>query len=360
MNKARVAGSLVIALFAGSSLAQPPTYRVEFLRPIEPFPSWFGGGWGIRAFNTGAGDVGCTAFGLAIRPVRWNGTTPVELAMPDGWDSGEAAAINHSGLIAGTVYILAPEYKHPRAVEWITGRVRELAAPAGWMTSAAAVNDAGTIVGSGGTFTISNAIMWTSAGPTILPPLPGHDSAVATSINNAGDVAGLSFDSGQASITQRPVIWHNGTPAPLPVPVQTTMAGAVGINNRGDAIGWWIDESTFSYWNALLWRNGQIVADPDLIQPGLQLYGLNNSGDAVGLIDQPDDIRGVLYYDGALYQFTDLLAPGFHVVITEASVIADDGRISAWADVNGFGTPVLLTPVSPPQHRTAATPGRLR
>jgi probable HAF family extracellular repeat protein len=63
--------------------------------------------------------------------------------------------------------------------------------------------------------------------------LPGHDTSVAESINDRGQVVGYSSNSTSGEF--QGVLWQDGVLTPLPV----EPAGSPGaaINNRGDVVG---------------------------------------------------------------------------------------------------------------------------
>ena len=104
------------------------------------------------------------------------------------------------------------------------------------------INDAGQVVGISNvpgpplqtiTLGTGQATIWNGGSPTLLAGLPGSTGATPFGINNAGQVAGVSWSAGGLAI--QPVVWNGSTPTALSSPASPGFAGA--INNAGQVVG---------------------------------------------------------------------------------------------------------------------------
>ncbi|MCC6676704.1 MAG: hypothetical protein IT436_06130 [Phycisphaerales bacterium] len=348
MKRGWIAAAAAISGMAASVNAEPPRYRVEELQALAPTAPGEFRGRGVTQFLPGGGALGYAASGGGyFSPVRWEGTTPIALDLPDGWASGYSFGQDAAGRIVGTVYD-GLEYRESRAVVWEGGVPRILSDAGGPRASAFAVSAAGDIAGS---MELKDgrqiAVVWRGGGPeyTELTPPAGLDNASAYAINHDGAMGGSAFLSGAWATTMRPVLWMDGVPVELPMPPAADRAGVAAMNDHGAVLGFWDSESTLGILHSALWMEGRLVDDPALATPNLQLIDLDNRGRAVGTL-LGDEWSGVLYEEGELLSLTDLVEPGW--VITQAETIADDGRIFAIGYHDGDWREVVLTPIPAP------------
>jgi uncharacterized membrane protein len=196
--------------------------------------------------TTGAGQV------LQFKAVVWepNGQV-VQLPAFHGDPDSAAVTINDQGQVAGISGLCGQAVggvSANHAVLWDNGTVTDLGnhlGGAGWNTPLS-INNEGVIVG----FTnVSNdvgnptfrAFLWTSsAGKEIsLGTLPGDAISEAQSINDDGQIVGISFGVGFKH--PRAVLWVNGVPTDmnsLPLTgASLLLTDAAAINNRGEITG---------------------------------------------------------------------------------------------------------------------------
>lgn len=104
------------------------------------------------------------------------------------------------------------------------------------------INDAGQVIGvsifpaplNPITLGTGQATIWNAGLPSLLPSLPGGTGASPVAINNAGQVAGLSWSAAEG-LSAQPVVWNGTTATPLSTPGGPSWAGA--INNAGQVVG---------------------------------------------------------------------------------------------------------------------------
>jgi hypothetical protein len=150
----------------------------------------------------GRGDFGTAPFRRAL---SWSGTTMTTLkSLGDGVDS--ATAISPSGLITGAG--LSPIDSKFHAVVWSGTTVTDLGLFGSAPTQGYGVNSCGTVVGEAVTnvgLDITEAVIWQGGGQavaleTLLPAGHGWDLHIARAINDAGQIVGYGFRSGQSGL----------------------------------------------------------------------------------------------------------------------------------------------------------------
>ncbi|MFI0221381.1 hypothetical protein [Streptomyces lydicus] len=152
---------LTTALPATAAEGPGPASRcTPALHVLDRLPGTGAGSWGsesVNDFGTGGLSVGQSA-GL---PAYWTGSTVHRVPLPSGYDRGSVAAVNHRGLMVGSI-------QGPVGVAAFSYRVGAAAVrvlPGG--TYAADVNDRGTV--AGGNDSADAAYLWTGA--TLTRPL---------------------------------------------------------------------------------------------------------------------------------------------------------------------------------------------
>jgi probable HAF family extracellular repeat protein len=188
--------------------------------------------------------------------------------------------INENGQVVGRSSILGWWYPFL----WSDGVMTNLD-PGRRMDNPSAVphiNDAGQVAWTGDSLVnphliIHHAFLWSNGVVTDL--VVGRPSAVA-GINERGEIAGNTLDSGQA------FAWRNGTLQFLPS--LGGVASPTAINNRGQVVGTAITPSSATIAHAVLWDHGEIT---DLgVLPGDSL----SSG---GFITESGKVAGMSYND---------------------------------------------------------------
>ncbi|NUT35625.1 MAG: hypothetical protein HOV79_21435 [Hamadaea sp.] len=193
------------------------------LTPVPGLPGDPEGSGSPRAIN-GGGEI---AGSIGPRVARWDADlTPHVLTFPGTY--AFATGINASGSIAVNV---DEDGKPRRAFAYHAGAVVDISAKLPAVASTAEdVNDAGVVVGTVTTASGDRPYLYqlTTGVVTLLPPLPGHDSAAGVAINNLGHVVGGSRkgDKGRA------VLWRNGAVIDL-----GTAVSYVDVNDADLVVG---------------------------------------------------------------------------------------------------------------------------
>ena len=148
--------------------------------------------------------------------------------------------------------------------------------PTGWTTMTSGINDSGVIVGQSSSQNLSTTIAFRYDGTTFTRiQVPGADSTQAYGINNAGIIVGEDANSvGYHAFALIGSKFKDVTPPPggfLP-------ALATGINNLGEIVGWTTAAST----NGFVYKAGkfQSIAVPGSILT--EIWGVNDQGVVVG------------------------------------------------------------------------------
>jgi probable HAF family extracellular repeat protein len=218
-------------------------------------------------------------------------------------------------------------------------------------SSAAAINNLGTIVGdmpSGGVqaFSYSNGVM------TALGTLNGYANSAASAISDSGIIVGNSLTNGYTesgvwghglggSATGQAFIYQNGVmtglgfltgPAFPPNPVSTS--GATGVNNAGTVVGWSNTggvQHAFSYSNGTMTDLGTLGGTGGY---GSWANGVNDWGVIVGYADTASGAQhAFIYANGVMIDLNSLVnLPG--VTLTNAYAVNNAGEVVAQGNDN--------------------------
>jgi probable HAF family extracellular repeat protein len=227
------------------------------------------------------------------------------------------------------------------------GVVTDLSPHIGAGTIATDINNLGRICGWGwnapGSFVFDS---WANTTSAEIPPLPGDKHAVATAINQAGDVVGLSGDT-------HGFVYSGGTLRDLGQ-AGGPVAFVDDINESGQVCGS-IGKPWPQAFSPGIWDISQTVPTfTEIPVPagflGGHAEGINNKGDVVGTCWTPQtyDLDPTAYiYSGGVSTDLNTLVPavyGWHLQFAEA--INDYGQITGIGRVNGQQRGFLLTPLS--------------
>ncbi len=313
---------------------------------------------------TGTYVVGIASLPTGDRVFLWTGGTSTYLAIGPGtvrFDSG--VFVNASGQVVG----IASEAGALAAYRWTvseqtplqklytgsySGQFGELS------TMAWAINASGVAVGSSSaTPTSSRAVLWPAGSTSVTAISELYVDAAARSLNDAGDIVGVSqvypCPSNPAGNfpCYRATRWSNGATAIFEPAAGYTSSSARDINDAGHIVG--LAYSGNTRYAAMLWRNGTATRlQPLNTRDYMLAVGLNASDQVVGYyLSGTGARRAFLWQGGTTYDLTGLLdASGAGRVIQEATSISDDGTIAAYAcrTTGGTGcTGVLLVPTAP-------------
>ena len=320
-----------------------------------------------------------TVFPFLWQPAQPNGTTgtltrlPV---LPTGPMAGEATAmsINNNGVVAGfSAGLDAQGNAVTRAVVWIGGTVQDLGTlipdltnPGSFLGSSKAIdiNDAGQVVGRSDTiFGSEHAFLFDPAvgvmrdlGALIpismVPATP--DPSRATSINNLGDIVGVSAALDKnGNVVERAFLLPAG--AVFMIDLGTLIAdpnnpggfletsGAFGINDHGKIIGTsdaGIGPSGSMLTGAVEFANG--AAPTALLPMQSDGYDIGPGDHVVGSFNLPSE-GFVSHATTGMVMLTGLAATS-GMTIVGGTGVNSSGQLTALADVGGSPVGVLITP----------------
>lgn len=247
-----------------------------------------------------------------------------------GGSYGSANDINNAGQIAGYSYVGSVGQTHAFLYE--NGTMKDIGIFIGTGGSwAQAINETGqvAIYTNNGTYVYQNGGVRAIPGEHFLP----------AGMNDGGQMAGTLLTPGSAA-------FYNGTTvidlAPLLPNIHSL---ATGVNNAGQVIGVSYGSSGNDY-QAFLYGTGAVQA---LTVPGsIQSYAtsINNAGDVVGSIQNTDQTWwGFLYRGGQMIDLNTLPGvAGSGWVLTGASKINNAGQILAAGFLDGQSNYCVLTP----------------
>ncbi|PUB79910.1 MAG: hypothetical protein DBO99_02740 [gamma proteobacterium symbiont of Ctena orbiculata] len=199
-------------------------------------------------------------------------------ALPDlGGAVGRAMDINNRGEIVG--YCETGE-GDIHAVIWDGSDVTDLGTLGGDDSYAFGINDEGVVVGYSRTAEgKAHAFIWQDGIMTDIhdPDLPPINESYARAINSDGLVAGTVGYGGVVWNTPSEYVWvieGSGLDGP---------SDAHDINDSNQAVGWHHSSD-----QAYLWEDGSMVILPHLGIDRSRAYGINNPGQVVGSVVDPD------------------------------------------------------------------------
>jgi probable HAF family extracellular repeat protein len=279
---------------------------------------------------------------------QWNYGTLTDLGALPGTDNNNssfAAAMNNEGLIAGYAENgdVDPDTGYPEAhaVIWEKGKIRDLGTLGGAQSAAFALNGLGQVVGGAlnttgdplsadfvtgfgllgfpGTTQV-RAFVWQNGVMRDLGTLGGPD-AIATAINQSGQIAGQSYTSSTINSTTGiptvdPFLWINGKMIDL-----GTLGGTIGfsvwLNDWGQVVGV-SNLAGDEFYHGFLWDRGVLTDLPPT-------SGGDNS--LAGWINERGDVSGASYLPGDVLYHASLWSSGKAI---DLETVGQDVCSEAW------------------------------
>jgi probable HAF family extracellular repeat protein len=313
--------------------------------------------WGVsrRGVVVGHADTSPGSGWHGFHAFRWTPRAAmVDLGTLPGDVSSAAAGISSAGTIVG-VSMSADASTRPFVFR---DRMRFLGSLGGGTGTAAAINEAGRIVGTSRTRTGANhAYLWVpvarsaTRGSMVDLGVPrGRIATDATAISGRGLVVGGALD---ADFYGRAFLWTpsrpNGTKGRmvlLPLLPGGSFNGATGVNDRGQVVGNADDREGAD--RAFLYERGRVRALP-LLAGGTHgfAFGISGNGVVVGYADDSAGDRAVAWVGGQVVDLNGCLPASVRrtgAVLRVAQAINDHGQVVGWAQAaDGHAHAYLLT-----------------
>ena len=261
----------------------------------------------IVGSSTYPGGVGAHAF------VRRGGSLRDLGDGLDGFAESSAAAVSDAGTVVGSAHVVSRR-EHPHAVLWREGKPVDLGTGYGAGTGsgswAADVNRSGLVVG-GHYRTVAQprrAALWSGGRIRDLGTLGGSSTSrydtesEATAVNDRGQVVGAALPAGGHPL--HGFLWQDGRMQDL-----GTLGGngnatvATGINEHGAVVGF--SETAAGALHAFRWRDGRMRdlgrLGPDFAYSRTTASDINDAGVVVGRAT----VRGGVYGTGVGFLWRD-------------------------------------------------------
>ena len=365
--------------------------QVTTLNPIpggvDTFPAWISDTNLVAGYSENGLLDPTTGFPEFVG-VLWQGGRPTNLGTLGG-SSSLAWGVNNSGQVVGGALNSTPDppfpapfyYYNPvpfivanetHAFLWSDGTLQDLGTLGGPDSFAQFINEAGEVAGISFTNSTPNS---TTGSPTLDPFLwekgkmkdlgtLGGTLGFANGINDSGDVIGQSNLAGDA--TYHPFMWKGGHLVDL-----KTLGGnngsAIWSNDASEVVGW-ADLPGSQVHHAFLWKSG-VMTDLGTASgaPCTLAYGVNASGQVVGNLGDGSGLGscgpktgGFLSENGRpLVDLATLFAPlSSGLTMFGACCIADDGTILGSGTLpDGDNHAMLLVPCDAKHEDAAACHG---
>ncbi len=270
----------------------------------------------------------------------WRDAKRTDLGTLGQWTS-TAACINDDGTVVGTVYNECADYTPQRAFVWRRGVMKDIGnlgdvcVPA----FASAINNKGQVVG----MSDDRGFLWEShKGMRNLGYLDRYYKSAAYGINNKGQVVGESGD--------RAFLWHNGAMTELVPLAGYRSSVAMAISDDGMIVGE-SGEGNMLFagpCRACLWDKSGRATDLGTLGGDQSFaWAVNKNGQAAGWSDLAGGkgTHAFLWQKGKMVDLNDLIPADSGWVLQKACGINDAGQIVGHGSFKRQTRAFLLTPI---------------
>jgi len=326
---------LLLSALAGTPLlaAADPRYAVTTVAGADSY---------AYDINNLGQVVGAMAAGADTHAFVWSGGALTDIGLQFA-GSSDAAAINDHGQVVGTGG--AGGYLYSGGS--VTAIPRD-------GSGAYGINNGGMVVGEMWVATPEgdmrrHGYSYLDGTVTDLGTLPIGDDSRAFAVNSAGDIVGAaaSVVNGAPNWPNDPFLYHNGVMTDLGT-LGGIWSGATAINDLGQIVGYAgmpFDPDTGNlYPSSAFLYDGGVLHNLGSLAPGADsgARDINNLGQIVGFALLDGMSRAFLYEHGAMVDLNALIDPASGWVVEDAAAINDLGQIAARACKGGVCQAVRL------------------
>ena len=198
------------------------------------------------------------------------------------------------------------------------------------------IGDTGAIIGNATTAAGESVAAYRSQHGWVRLPLHGFDGSHGEDVNDAGTAVGTLFDDPHGSA---PFVYANGVLTILPSVPTASETSADAINDAGLIAGQTFDPLGIVLWDGVSW---QPVATPALVEP--EIHDMNDCGQIVGA-HHPEVFfkpHAFLIAGGAGVDLNSQIPAGSGWRLGTATAINDAGEIAGVGHHNGRQHAFLL------------------
>ena len=322
---AALAASLVPAAPAGAA-----AYQVIDLGALG------GASSGATDLNNAGAAAGWsrTASGQ-VHAVVWRAGRIIDIGTLGGPGS-RATSISNTFAVVGTSTLTAGGAPHAFLWRANQGAMHNLGLP-----TPVRIGDSGAIVGNATTAAGESVAAYRDQHGWIRLPLHGFDGSHGEDVNDAGTAVGTLFDDPHGSA---PFVFANGVLTVLPSVPTAAETSADAINDAGLIAGQTFDPLGIVLWDGSAW---QPVPTPGLVEP--EIRDMNDCGQIVGAHHPAQFFKPHAYLiaDGTAVDLNSQIPSGSGWRLGIATAINDAGQIVGVGRHDGLQHAFLLEPAGP-------------